>query len=55
MDAILDANGNKISEFKEYLSPEHYLIIRAGRDISEIKEQDELLRCLRDMKTKIKK
>lgn len=50
IDAILDANGNKISEFKEYLSPEHYRIIRAGRDISEIKEQDELLRCLRTMK-----
>ena len=55
MDAILDANGNKISEFKEYLSPEHYRIIRAGRDITEIKDQDELLRCLLDMKTNIKK
>lgn len=55
MDAILDANGNKISAFKDYLSPEHYRIIRAGRDVSEIKEQDELLRCLRIMKSEIKK
>ena len=55
MDAILDANGNKISEFKDYLSPEHYRIIRAGRDVSEIKEQDELLRCLRIMNSQIKK
>jgi hypothetical protein len=54
MDAILDANGNKISEFKDYLSPEHYRIIRAGGDISEIKEQDELLRCLHQMKIQIK-
>ena len=53
MDAILDANGNKISEFKDYLSPEHYRIIRAGRDISEIKEQDELLTCLKHMKSKL--
>jgi len=55
MDAILDANGNKISEFKDYLSPEHYRIIRAGCDVSEIKEQDELLRCLKHMKSQIKK
>ena len=55
MDAILDANGNKISEFKDYLSPEHYRIIRAGRDVSEIKEQDELLSCLKRMKSEIKK
>jgi hypothetical protein len=54
MDSILDANGNKISEFKEYLLPEHYRLIRAGRDISEIKEQDELLQSLRNMKNKQK-
>jgi len=50
MDAILDANGNQISAFKDYLSPEHYRVIRAGRDISEIKEQDELLSCLKQMR-----
>jgi hypothetical protein len=54
MDSILDANGNKISEFKDYLLPEHYRLIRAGRDISEIKEQDELLKSLRNMKNKQK-
>lgn len=52
MDTILDANGNKISMFKDYLAPEHYRLIRAGRDISEIKEQEELLRSLRNMKMK---
>jgi hypothetical protein len=54
MDSILDANGNKISEFKDYLLPEHYRLIRAGRDISEIKEQEELLHSLRIMKNKQK-
>lgn len=54
MDSILDANGNKISEFKDYLLPEHYRLIRAGRDISEIKEQDKLLQSLRNMKNKQK-
>lgn len=55
MDSILDSNGNKISEFKEYLSPEHYRLLRAGRDVSEFKEQDELLSCLKRMKSQIKK
>jgi len=54
IDSILDANGNKISEFKDYLTPEHYRVIRAGGDISEIKEQDELLRSLQQMKSQIK-
>lgn len=49
MDTILDANGNKISAFKEYLSPEHYRLIRAGVDVKEIKEPAELLAALRKM------
>jgi hypothetical protein len=52
MDSILDANGNKISEFKEYLTPEHYRLIRSGIDVKEIKELDVLLASLRKMKLK---
>jgi len=50
MDSILDCNGNKISEFKEYLTPEHYRLIRSGVDVKEMKEPDVLLQCLRRMK-----
>ena len=49
LDTILDTNGNKISAFKEYLSPEHYRLIRAGVDVKEIKEPTELLAALRKM------
>jgi len=52
MDSILDANGNKISEFKEYLTPEHYRLIRSGIDVKEIKDPDVLLASLRKMKPK---
>lgn len=52
MDEILDANGNKISEFKDYLTPEHYRLIRSGIDVKEIKEPDVLLASLRKMKPK---
>ena len=52
MDSILDANGNKISEFKEYLIPEHYRLIRSGIDVKEIKDPDVLLASLRKMKPK---
>jgi hypothetical protein len=51
MDTILDKNGNKISKFKEYVTPEHYRLIRSGCDVSEwsMEEQSELLTCLRKM------
>ena len=52
MDSILDANGNKISEFKDYLTPEHYRLIRSGIDVKEIKDPDVLLASLRKMKPK---
>jgi hypothetical protein len=52
IDAILDSNGNKISEFKEYLKPNHYRLIRAGCDVSEwsIKDQEELLADLKQIR-----
>jgi len=51
MDSILDANGNKISEFKDYLTPDHYRLIRSGVDVKEMKEPEVLLQCLRKMKS----
>ena len=52
IDAILDSNGNKISEFKEYLKPNHYRLIRAGCDVSEwsIKDQEDLLADLKQIR-----
>lgn len=49
MDSILDTNGNKISEFKDYLTPEHYRLIRSGVDVKEIKDPDVLLQSLKKM------
>lgn len=51
IDAILDANGNKISVFKDYLKPDHYRLIRAGCDVSEwtIEDQEELLTDLKNI------
>lgn len=54
MDSILDSNGNKISEFKEYLSPDHYRMVRAGCDVSELDlpDKEQILQCLLKMKNK---
>ena len=51
MDEILDKNGNKPSQFKDFLTPEHYRKVRMGCDISEwpIEEQEVLLESLKKM------
>jgi hypothetical protein len=54
MDSILDSNGNKISEFKEYLTEEQYRHIRAGLDVKEIKDPSGVLASLQRMKTVMK-
>jgi len=51
MTIILDANGNNICEFKDYLTPDHYRLILSGADIKEFKEIEVLLVCLRKMKS----
>jgi hypothetical protein len=55
MDAILDRNGNKPSQFKEYLTPEHYRLVRMGCDVSEwtVAEQEKLLVSLKKMFVKV--
>lgn len=56
IDELLDSNGNKISLFKEYLTPDHYRQVRAGCDVTEwdIVEQEQLLDCLKKYKSTIK-
>ena len=54
MDSILDANGNKISEFKDYLTDEQYRDIRAGLDVKDIKDPAGVLVSLQRMKTDMK-
>jgi hypothetical protein len=56
IDELLDSNGNKISLFKDYLTPEHYRRIRAGCDVSEwdLGEQEQVLTCLEKYKGSIK-
>ena len=51
MDEILDKNGNKPSQFKDFLTPEHYRMVRMGCDVSvwTVEEQEVLLACLRKM------
>ena len=55
MDAILDRNGNKPSHFKDYLTPEHYRLVRMGCDVSEwtVAEQEKLLVSLKKMFVKV--
>ena len=51
MDEILDKNGNKPSQFKDFLTPDHYRMVRMGCDVSEwsVEEQEVLLACLKKM------
>jgi len=51
MDEILDKNSNKPSQFKDFLTPEHYRMVRMGCDVSvwSIEEQELLLACLKKM------
>lgn len=54
IDAILDKNGNKPSEFKNFLTPDHYRMVRMGCDVSEwsVDEQEILLECLKKVPVK---
>jgi hypothetical protein len=51
MDEILDKNGNKPMQFKDFLTPDHYRKVRMGCDVSEwtVEEQEVLLACLKKM------
>jgi len=50
MDEILDLNGNKISQMKDYLTPEQYRFVRSGCPFEEFPKQQELLANLKKMR-----
>jgi hypothetical protein len=50
IDSILDKNGNKMSEFNDYLTQEHYRLVRSGVDVKDIPDPEALLASLRKMK-----
>ena len=54
MDEILDLNGNKISQMKEYLTEEQYRFVRSGNHFEEFPKQQELLTNLKKMRDKLK-
>jgi hypothetical protein len=54
MDEILDCNGNKISQMKEYLTEEQYRFVRSGNHFEEFPKQQELLTNLLKMRDALK-
>jgi hypothetical protein len=54
MDEILDLNGNKISQMKEYLTEDQYRFVRSGAKFDELDEQQDMLgrmnKMLEDLK-----
>jgi len=54
MDEILDLNGNKISQLKEYLTEEQYRFVRSGAKFEELEGQQDMLDNLNKMLKKLK-
>ena len=54
MDEILDLNGNKISQMKEYLTEEQYRFVRSGAKFEELEGQQEMLDNLNKMLKQLK-
>jgi len=54
MDEILDCNGNKISQMKDYLTEEQYRFVRSGNHFEEFPKQQELLTNLLKMRDELK-
>ena len=54
MDEILDLNGNKISQMKDYLTPEEYRFVRSGSPFEEFLKPQELLANLKKMRDGLK-
>ena len=49
MDEILDLNGNKISQMKEYLTEEQYRFVRSGAKFDELEGQQDMLNRMNKM------
>ncbi len=54
MDEILDLNGNKISQMKEYLTEEQYRFVRSGAKFEELEGQQDMLDNLNKMLKQLK-
>jgi len=54
MDEILDLNGNRISQLKEYLTEDQYRFVRSGAKFDELEEQQDMLERMNKMLKQLK-
>jgi len=55
MDEILDLNGNKISQMKDYLTEDQYRFVRSGARFEDLPKQQELLDSFNEMLKDLKR
>ena len=55
MDEILDLNGNKISQLKDYLTDEQYRFVRSGAKFVESEEQQDMFNRMNKMLYELKR
>jgi len=54
MDEILDLNGNRISQLKEYLTEDQYRFVRSGAKFDELENQQDMLERMNKMLKQLK-
>jgi hypothetical protein len=54
MDEILDLNGNRISQLKEYLTEDQYRFVRSGAKFEELDDQQDMLNRMNKMLKQLK-
>jgi hypothetical protein len=54
MDEILDLNGNRISQLKEYLTEDQYRFVRSGAKFDELENQQDMLERMNKMLNQLK-
>jgi len=54
MDEILDLNGNRISQLKEYLTEDQYRFVRSGAKFDELEDQQDMLNRMNKMLKQLK-
>jgi hypothetical protein len=55
MDEILDLNGNKISQLKDYLTEDQYRFVRSGAKFDELDGQQDMLNRMNKMLEELKR
>jgi hypothetical protein len=55
MDEILDLNGNKISQLKDYLTEDQYRVVRSGAKFDELEGQQDMLDRMNKMLMELKR